>query len=220
MPPKGYKHSEEAKARISAAHKGMSGKKHTDETKSKISAIHSGRKHTEESKKNMSEARKGNSNRKGKKASDETKAKISSSLTGTKHTEESKKKISRNNRGLLKGARSTWYDVEMPDGTIQKVQGTYELRYARHLLSQGLAFTTQPKPGLKYVDQFGGTHKYNPDFWVPSLESYVEIKSTYTLGLRGARKKLEMVQKAGHPLIILTEVELSEMGIDMKSKIE
>lgn len=197
----------------------MTGKTHTAETKAKMSAAHKGRPHSKEARQNMSKAHK------GKTLSDEHKQKLSDAQIGKpgkKHTTETKEKMSRNARGWMAVAkgRSKWYDVEMPDGTIQKVQGTYELRYARHLLSQGLAFTTQPKPGLKYVDQFGGTHKYNPDFWVPSLESYVEIKSTYTLGLRGARKKLEMVQKAGHPLIILTEVELSEMGIDMKSKIE
>lgn len=171
--------------------------KHTEESKAKVSAAQTGKRHTEETKAQMSQVKQ------GKLKSEETEAKMSRSW-----------------RPNAKHGRSTWYDVEMPDGSIQKVQGTYELRYARYLLSQGLTFIAQPKPSLKYTDQFGGTRKYNPDFWVHSLSSYVEIKSTYTLGLRGARKKLEMVQKAGHPLIILTEVELSEMGIDMKSKIE
>lgn len=197
----------------------MTGKTHTAETKAKMSAAHKGRPHSKEARQNMSKAHK------GKTLSNEHKQKLSDAQIGKpgkKHTTETKEKISRNARGWMAVAkgRSKWYEVQMPDGSTQKVQGTYELRYARHLLSQGLAFTTQPKPGLKYVDQFGGTHKYNPDFWVPSLSSYVEIKSTYTLGLRGARKKLEMVQKAGHPLIILTEVELSEMGVDMKAKLD
>lgn len=207
---KGSKHTEESKAKMSAA---QTGKHHTEETKAQMSQVKQGKLKSEETKANMSKAQK------GLPKSAETKAKMSESHKGLKASDETKKKMKKSRR---KHGRATvnWHDVEMPDGTIQKVQGTYELRYARHLLSQGLAFTTQPKPGLKYIDQFGGTHTYNPDFWVHSLSSYVEIKSTYTLGLRGARKKLEMVQKAGHPLIILTEVELSEMGIDMKSKIE
>lgn len=158
---------------------------------------------------------------KGKTMSNEHKNKISLSRKGQKPSQETREKMSKNNKGWasMRNGRSKWYEVQMPDGSISKVQGTYELRYAQHLLSQGIDFVCQPKPGLPYVDQFGGTHTYYPDFWVHSLNSYVEIKSTYTLSLRGARKKLEMVQKANHPLIILTEVELSEMGIDMKSRV-
>ena len=208
---KGSKHTEESKAKMSAA---RTGKHHTEESKKKASASLTGKRRTEETKILMSQVRL------GKPKSEEAKANMSKAKKGKRHSEETKAKMSRSWRPNAKHGRSTWYDVEMPDGSIQKVQGTYELRYARYLLSQGLTFIAQPKPSLKYTDQFGGTRKYNPDFWVHSLSSYVEIKSTYTLGLRGARKKLEMVQKAGHPLIILTEVELSEMGIDMKSKIE
>lgn len=195
------------------------GSRHTEESKAKVSAANIGRSHTEEAKSNMSKAQK------GKTLSAEHKQKLSDGQVGKprkKHTTEAKERMSRNARGWMAVAkgRSKWYEIQMPDGNVQKVQGTYELRYAQHLLSKDISFTCQPSPHLKYIDQFGGTRTYRPDFWVPSLESYVEIKSTYTLGLRGARKKLEMVQKAGHPLIILTEVELSEMGIDMKSKIE
>lgn len=141
--------------------------------------------------------------------------------TGLKRTAETKAKISTNARGWMspRSGRSKWYELTKPDGTTFKVQGTYELRYAKHLLKLGIVdFVAQPKPGLKYIDQFGGTRTYNPDFWVPSLNSFVEIKSSYTISVRGAKRKLELVQQAGHPLIILTETEMKEMGIDFSEK--
>ena len=221
---KGISPSDETKAKISAS---LTGRKLSAEAIEKTANAHRGMKRSEETKKKMSEAKKGNSGRLGKPHSEESKKKMSEAKLGNKvnvgrqRTEEFKEKCSKSARGWMYNKnRTKWYELEMPDGSVQKVQGSYELRYAQHLLSKGIEFTCQPSPHLKYTDQFGGTRTYRPDFWVPLLESYVEIKSTYTLGLRGARKKLEMVQKAGHPLIILTEVELSEMGIDMKSKIE
>lgn len=221
---KGIPLSDETKAKISAS---LTGRKASAEAIEKTASAHRGMKRSEETKKKMSEAKKGNKGRLGKPHSEESKQKMSKAKLGNKvnvgrqRTEEFKEKCSKSARGWMYNKnRTKWYELEMPDGSVQKVQGSYELRYAKYLLSKGIEFTCQPSPHLKYVDQFGGTRTYRPDFWVPSLESYVEIKSTYTLGLRGARKKLEMVQKAGHPLIILTEVELSEMGIDMKSKIE
>lgn len=58
----GFKHTEESKAKLSAAMKGKQtrlGKQHSDETKTKISAAHTGRKHTAEARQNMSAAGKG-----------------------------------------------------------------------------------------------------------------------------------------------------------------
>jgi len=217
--PKGYKHTDEAKAKISAALKG-----HTvsDEVKEKIRIAKTGSKASEEAKLNMSKSRLGNLNQKNFPRDEEYRKKMSKSSTGKIISEATKSKMSKSAKPWLnnKYGRVRWYEVEMPNGSVQKVQGSYELRYALYLLSQGIDFVTQPRPGLKYTDQFGGTRYYNPDFWVPSLNSYVEIKSTYTLSLRGARKKLEMVKKAGYPLIILTEVEMIEAGIDMKAKLQ
>lgn len=223
------------------------GRKLSKEHKKKISKSLTGRKHSEESKRKMSEARKGKKRnhkgpggRKGQKNSKEHNEKVSASLTGREISEETKQKMSESRKGKkhseetkakmskkgggYRGWRNSnrgvkWYEVEMPDGTTQKVQGTYELRYALYLLENGIEFTTQPRPGLQYTDQFGGTRTYNPDFWVPSLDRYIEIKSTYTLSQRGAKKKLDLVKKAGHNVEILTEVELEELGVDMKCKL-
>lgn len=69
----GYKHSDEARKKISEFNKG---RKVSDETKKKLSESHKGHKHSDESRKKMSESLKG---RKRKPFSDEWKRKISES---------------------------------------------------------------------------------------------------------------------------------------------
>jgi 5-methylcytosine-specific restriction endonuclease McrA len=92
MLPKGFKHSEEARKKMSEANKGD--KNHNF-----------GKHHSEESKKKMSEANKGDKNHMfgrtgdkhplfGKHLSEETRKKISEAETGKHHSEESKKKMS------------------------------------------------------------------------------------------------------------------------------
>lgn len=68
-----YKHSEEAKRRMSEAHKGI---RHTEESKKKISEANKGKKRSEESKKKMSDKRK------GRKHTEETKRKMSDAHKG------------------------------------------------------------------------------------------------------------------------------------------
>jgi len=71
--PKGYKHTKEAKKKISDA--GM-GHKTSEETRKKIGKANKGKKFTEEHKRKLSEAGK------GKKLSEETKKKLSDALKG------------------------------------------------------------------------------------------------------------------------------------------
>ena len=75
------------------------GHKHTDETKAKISAANKGKqnslgyKHSAETRAKQSESKK------GRKRSDETKSKMSASMKGKKHTDETRAKISAANKG-------------------------------------------------------------------------------------------------------------------------
>ena len=105
---KGKKRSEEAKANMSAANKG---KKHSEESKAKMSAAKKGRKRSEEAKANISAALKGNKNALGNKGflgrkhTEETKANMSAAKKGRKgkkHSEETKAKIS----AALKGNKN------------------------------------------------------------------------------------------------------------------
>jgi group I intron endonuclease len=100
----GFKHTEEAKRKISEAKKGENhpfyGKNHSEESKKKMSEAKKGenhpfygKNHSEESKKKISEGRKGT------KHSEESKKKMSKATKGTKHSEETKKKMSEARKG-------------------------------------------------------------------------------------------------------------------------
>lgn len=95
----GLKMSDEAKAKMSAAKKGlpgrmtMLGRKHSKETKDKMSVAHSG------VKKSPEHAAKVGLRHKGKTVSLETKAKISKIKTGISPSEETRSKLSLSNKG-------------------------------------------------------------------------------------------------------------------------
>ena len=93
-----FKHSAEARAKMIAKHKGMTGKKHSTEARAKMSIAHkgkrSGMKASAETRAKMRAAQKG---RKGLKLSAETRAKISAAKKGRKikkHSVEHRTKIS------------------------------------------------------------------------------------------------------------------------------
>jgi group I intron endonuclease len=104
----GRKHSEETKAKLSAAgraQRGRPGKKHSDESRAKMSAALIGRKLSEEHVANSRASRLGmkqseehvakvRAARLGTSHSEETKAKIGAKSKGRKHSEETKAKIS------------------------------------------------------------------------------------------------------------------------------
>ena len=83
--------SEEAKRKISEAHKG---KPHSEEHKRKISESEKGRKFSEEHKRKISEALKKKANNTGKHLSEEIKRKISEAHKGKPHSEEHNRKVS------------------------------------------------------------------------------------------------------------------------------
>ena len=99
----GFKHSEEAKQKMSESRKGT---KHSEEVKRKMSESRKGTKHSEEAKRKMSEAKKGiqlseehkkkiSESCKGRQLSEETKRKMSKSKKGRKCSEETKRKLSK-----------------------------------------------------------------------------------------------------------------------------
>lgn len=108
----GYRHTEEAKRKISDASKSrvrtmesrkkMSesmkgknlGKRHSQKTKEKLSKMNLGRVVSEETRKRMSDAQKISATRRGSKLSEDTKAKISKALKGKTHSTETKRKMS------------------------------------------------------------------------------------------------------------------------------
>ena len=84
---RGYKHTQEAKAKLSAA---LKGRRFSEDTKRKMSESNKGKVFSQEHRENLSAALKG---KPGYKPSEETKAKLSAALKGRKQTDDAKEKI-------------------------------------------------------------------------------------------------------------------------------
>jgi len=94
--PKGYKHSPETRAKISAAlmgNKSWTGRKHTEEEKRKIGDGNKGLKHGKETREVLSRKLAGNKNAFGSVRTQESRRRLSELKTGSHHTAETRKKI-------------------------------------------------------------------------------------------------------------------------------
>jgi hypothetical protein len=123
-------------------------------------------------------------------------------FVGRHHTEETKRKISLVRSANNKGGRCKWYEV---DG--QKVQGTWELNVATKLTSMGIKWiklkTNQHT--FVYVRE-GKQHSYTPDFYIPDVNIYLEIKGYWW----GNDKEKMNIVKTTYPDIQIIVVEYLE----------
>jgi len=100
-PPKGYKHSDKARKRISESHKGKTsnwkGKHHSEETKKRLSEAATGFRHSQETKEKIGDIHR------GKVISEKHRRQISNALKGRKRKpfkEETKRKMSKFQKDL------------------------------------------------------------------------------------------------------------------------
>lgn len=187
MNKKGYRHTEEAKARIAAS---RLGKKLSEEAKQKISMIHSG-----------------NTYWLGKKHSDETKRKLCLLHTGLKHTEEAKKKISAANRVRVV-SEETRKKLSISSSRIKRGPHSDETKRKLSIAGRGRKLTPEHRAKislgnngkklseeavdkirmarLAQIERFGPKRNSNP------LATHVFTRINQRMGWNG--------QHAGHPL--------------------
>jgi len=108
---------------------------------------------------------------------------------------EHKEKLSIKQSGLnYSGGICKWYNYIKPNGTYQKVQGTWELKFAKYLdtidekwikIGNGKEIHT-----FIWVDKQGNKRRYTPDFWCPILQKYFEVKGYWR---ESDRNKMKLV---------------------------
>jgi hypothetical protein len=174
--PKGFKHSEETKLKISEAKKGnknLLGYKHTDATKLKISLGNKGKIVTEETKKKLSLNHKG---MQGKVLSDEAKLKISQASKGRKHSEESKLKISLANTGRI-----------ISDETKQKISNTLK---GTHISDETKLKMSLAMKGENHPNWQGGISFFPyPTEWNEELRELIRTRDNYTCKICGLKQE-------------------------------
>jgi len=140
---------------------------------------------------------------------------LKGSFLGRQHTKEAKEKLSI--KGSCHNIRCTYYEIFNPnENKMVKVQGSWEFKYAEYLNSKNIKWTHSRKMFLRYKrfeDDF--LHTYYPDFYLPDVNEYVEVKGYYS---QINKEKMEAVWKT-HPdknITLLFRKDLLSLGLNIK----
>lgn len=116
--------------------------------------------------------------------SKETRSKLSIASTGSKHSEETKRiisdkmrKIAAEKPGSYSGGYNRGRVKTMVCSNGFTVIGSWERDFVEFCVEKRILIE-QPNIGFSYV--FGGERTYYPDFYLPDLDLYVEIKGYQT----------------------------------------
>jgi hypothetical protein len=128
---------------------------------------------------------------------------------------EHREKISKIQSLNNKGGKCKFYDYIRKDGSISRVQGTWELKFAKYLdeidanwIKIGIGHKGHT---YKWTDENGKIHHYTPDFWCPELKKYYEVKGYFR---EEARNKMETVTQIYNLNIeIVNESRLKELKL-------
>ena len=114
------------------------------------------------------------------KISDETRKKMAMVWLGKTHSEESKQKISKSMQRVVR-ERPESYSASNVNGRVKKVEyngqvfdSSWEVIVAKFLDENGYTWY-KPNKGFEYFWE-GAYHLYYPDFYVPSIDKYIEVK--------------------------------------------
>lgn len=112
----------------------------------------------------------------------------------------------------VKTGRCKWYFYQKLDGSTIKVQGTWELAFAKWADFQNLNFVCH-KSRIKYLDGDGNEKSYYPDFYVFEWDCWVDIKNDYHFNLQ--KDKFDLIRKSNPnlKLRIVTKKDLIDLGV-------
>lgn len=103
--------------------------------------------------------------------------------------------------------RCKWYDYKHSDGTVYKVQGTWELEFIKWLDDNNMQFLCH-RGRLSYTLE-GKNKNYYPDFFVKDWNCYVDIKNKYHYSI--SLDKFESLLNEGHNIKIILKEELETL---------
>lgn len=111
--------------------------------------------------------------------------KASKSLKGKRHfhSKETREKLSEIRSKQLDSCTAGfqhvgWYKVKNLNGDEFTVRGHWEENVANKLTKDGILWTKNHC--LKYMKDDGVKRTYNPDFYLPMIDAYVEVKGYYS----------------------------------------
>lgn len=107
-----------------------------------------------------------------------------------------------------------WYDHKRPDGSIVKLQGTWEVVFARWLDSQGIEYEAH-RGRIPYKDALNTERSYYPDFYVPSQDTYYDVKGAFFDSLQESKFALIRKHNSELRLEVVTREGFAQRGIDV-----
>lgn len=140
--------------------------------------------------------------------SDETRKKMAMIWLGKTHSEESKQKISKSMQRVVREHPES-YSASNVNGRVKKVEyngqvfdSSWEVIVAK-FLDENDYIWYKPQKGIDYMFE-GKLHHYYPDFYIPSIDKYIEVK--------GYKRKNDSAKWAAvDNLIIIMDKEIKEI---------
>lgn len=116
-----------------------------------------------------------------------------------------------------KTGKCKWYLHTKPDGSTCKLQGTWEVVYARYLDSQNTEYEAH-KGRISYVDDSGIQRSYYPDFYLPTTMSYHDVKGEFWDDTQ--RVKIDLIKRSNPDmkLSLINKSVFTSFGIDINKE--
>lgn len=105
-----------------------------------------------------------------------------------------------------------WFQSIDTDGNEIKVQGTWELAYAKWLVKKGIQFRCH-RGRISYIDDSGKERNYYPDFYLVDEDLYVDIKNRYHYTMQKRKFDILKEQRPDIKIKLLFKEELDEIGV-------
>lgn len=112
--------------------------------------------------------------------------------------------------------RCKWYDHVRPDGSIIKLQGTWEVALARRLDALGLEYLAH-EGRWPYVDSDGRARSYYPDFHIPMWNVTIDVKGVYWDACGAEKFERIRASNCDAMLVVATRDVLESWGVDIAS---
>lgn len=104
-------------------------------------------------------------------------------LGGYHHTLEARNKISKGRCKYLDSCKAGfsdvgWYKIKNLNGEEFTVRGTWERDFGNYLTDKKILWIRNKQ--LKYIQTDNSVHRYNPDFYLPDKDLYIEVKGYFS----------------------------------------
>lgn len=114
----------------------------------------------------------------------------------------------------VKTGKRKWYDHVRPDGSTVKLQGTWEVVFARYLDAQNVLYDAH-KGRIPYRDGAGVERSYYPDFFVPSQNRYYDVKGAFWDDAQRDKVRCVIQSNPDIKLDIINRDVFKELGINV-----